>query len=195
MFRLKVLYFFIPLVLFVITTSAQINAKLSVGNVQCMHSALGSAKVVIIDPVNPPYSFQWSNGENSSGQSVSYAQNLEVQNYFVVVTDGLGYDTTISFTVLEMECRMMPESVFTPNGDGYNDFWNIGNARYFPNSMVLVYNRWGQKVYDFKGLYEVLWDGQDQMGNPLPVGEYYYIIYADKAADKSIIKGSLTIFR
>ena len=159
-----------------------------------MHSDLGKASVSISNPVNPPYSFQWSNGYNSSGTS-STIQDLEVQNYFVVVTDASGYDTIIHFTIQELSCEMVPEMVFTPNGDGYNDTWSISSSQFFPNALVLVYNRWGQKVYESNGLYHIPWDGTDLFGTPLPDASYFYIVYKDKKDERSIKKGNVSIVR
>lgn len=175
-------------------SSAQVDAVLSIQNVQCMHFKLGKATVTITSAVNPPYSFQWSNGQNSSGNSASI-ENLEVQNYFVIISDASGYDTTITFTIQEIECEMAPEIGFTPNGDGYNDTWYISNSQYFPNALVLVYNRWGQKVYENKGLYEEPWDGRDMFGTPLPDASYFFLVYKDKKDEKAIKKGSVSIVR
>lgn len=175
-------------------SSAQIATKLTLRDVQCMHSVLGKATVTITNAIHPPYSYQWSNGQNSSGQSASEIENLEVENYFVVVTDGVGYDTTISFSIHEMECEMSPEIVFTPNGDGYNDTWYISYSQYFPNALVLVYNRWGQKVFESNGLYQP-WDGRDMFGTPVPDASYFFIVYKDKKDQKNINKGSVSIVR
>ena len=176
-------------------SSAQIAATLTIQNVQCMHSTLGKAKVTITNSNHPPYSYQWSNGENSSGQSTSEIDNLEVENYFVIITDGVGYDTTISFTIQELACEMNPEIVFTPNDDGYNDTWYISNSQYFPNALVLVYNRWGQKVYESNNIVYQPWDGRDLFGTPLPDASYFFIVYKDKKDEKNIKKGSVSIVR
>ena len=176
------------------TSSSQVNAVLAIQNVQCMHTMLGKATVTITNPVNPPYSYQWSNGQNSSGNS-AFLENLEVQNYFVVVSDAIGYDTIIHFTIQELECEMVPEIVFTPNSDGYNDTWSISNSQYFPNALVLVYNRWGQKVYESTGLYEIPWDGRDMFGTPVPDAAYFFLVYKDKKDEKALKKGSVSIVR
>lgn len=175
-------------------SSAQISAVLAIQNVQCMHTALGKAVVTITNPVNPPYSYQWSNGQNSSGTSSSI-QDLEVQNYFVIVSDASGEDTVINFTIQETECEMVPEIVFTPNADGYNDTWSISNAQYFDNSLILVYNRWGQIVYRHSGKYEEPWEGKDLFGTPLPDASYFFIVYKDKKDEKAIKKGNVSIVR
>ena len=48
-------------------------------------------------------------------------------------------------------CLFIP-SVFTPNMDGVNDFWEIYNIEiYEPEIILTIYNRWGQVVYDIEG--------------------------------------------
>jgi len=67
----------------------------------------------------------------------------------------------------------------SPNGDGLNDKWIIGNIEYFHDNEVIIFNRWGDIVYscfyyDNKG---VAWDGTyDKTGNPVPDGTYFYIV-------------------
>ena len=65
-------------------------------------------------------------------------------------------------------------NTFTPNGDGVNDLWNITNLTTYPNAVLEVYDRQGQKVYRSQG-YSTPWDGI-YAGARLPAGTYYYII-------------------
>ena len=65
-------------------------------------------------------------------------------------------------------------TVISPNGNGLNDVWKIGNIEYYPAVTVEIFNRWGQRLYYSVG-YPELWDGTYN-GKELPVGVYYYII-------------------
>jgi gliding motility-associated-like protein len=65
-------------------------------------------------------------------------------------------------------------NVFTPNGDGINDLWEIKGLSDYPGSSIKIYNRYGQVVFESKG-YGRPWDGMFK-GNSLPSGTYYYII-------------------
>ena len=82
-------------------------------------------------------------------------------------------------------------NVFSPNGDGVHDRWEIGYLNKFPGATVKVFNRYGQLIYNVIG-YAVPWDGTCN-GNPLPIGTYYYII-SPKNGVKDLI-GSVTIIR
>ena len=81
---------------------------------------------------------------------------------------------------------------FSPNGDGANDVFYIGNLNLYPNSSIEIYNRYGQKVLT-KTPYENDWNGT-YLGTELPCGTYFYILdtHDDKAGK---YKGEVTIIR
>lgn len=82
-------------------------------------------------------------------------------------------------------------SAFTPNGDGNNDFFFIGNVQKFPDNILKIYNRYGQVIYTAAG-YNNDWDGSYQ-GNKVPTGTYFYIF--DTGTERGQYKGSITILR
>jgi gliding motility-associated-like protein len=82
-------------------------------------------------------------------------------------------------------------SAFTPNGDGNNDFFYIGNIQKFPDNLLKVYNRYGQVIYT-SAQYKNDWDGSYQ-GNKIPTGTYFYIF--DTGTDRGRYKGTVTILR
>lgn len=65
-------------------------------------------------------------------------------------------------------------NAFSPNGDGINDKWTITNLELYPRSRVLIFNRYGQQVYNGFG-YTGPWDGTIK-GKPLEPATYYYVI-------------------
>ena len=80
--------------------------------------------------------------------------------------------------------------LFTPNGDGINDYWELLRIQEWGRCEVKVHNRWGKLVYDNPD-YNNLWDGTSN-GNPLPEGAYYFIIKTEKSGT---IKGTVNIVR
>lgn len=82
-------------------------------------------------------------------------------------------------------------SAFTPNGDGDNDYFYIGNIFKYPDNVLKIYNRYGQVVFTSAG-YKNDWDGSFQ-GAKLPTGTYFYIL--DTRTDKGKYKGSVSILR
>ncbi len=81
-------------------------------------------------------------------------------------------------------------SLFTPNGDGMNDFWYIPYIEEYGQVKAKVYNRYGKLVYETNA-YENDWDGVSN-GKELPEGSYYYVI--DSSA-KGSITGVINIVR
>lgn len=87
-------------------------------------------------------------------------------------------------------------NVFTPNGDNVNDLFTIKNIQQYSQTSMTVFNRWGAKVYETSN-YTNDWDGTDQnSGQKLADGVYYYIInMKDEASGKTQnFEGSVTIF-
>ena len=98
-----------------------------------------------------------------------------------------------SYIGIDVAGRIIVPTGFTPNGDDKNEFWEIDNAEYYPNIVVQVFNRWGEKVYESKGYNndDIKFDGK-RNGRNLPSGTYYYIITIDKKIES---KGPVTIIR
>ena len=67
--------------------------------------------------------------------------------------------------------------VFSPNGDGINDTWNIQNSERYPNITVSIFTRTGKIVFNMKK-YNNSFDGNAN-GSPLPEASYYYMIDVD----------------
>ena len=66
----------------------------------------------------------------------------------------------------------------SPNGDGVNDAWVIEDIEKYPNSVLRIYSRSGQVVFQMKG-YDNSFEGfsnKDSSGAKLPVGPYLYTI-------------------
>jgi gliding motility-associated-like protein len=81
-------------------------------------------------------------------------------------------------------------SLFSPNGDGMNDYWYIPDLDKYGTVQVVVYNRFGKAVYESSS-YKNDWDGT-MNGNPLPSATYYYMI---KSSQRGTIYGPVNIVR
>jgi len=145
---------------------------------------------VVVSGILGPYTYSWSTGGTTDEE-----QNLSGGYVTVDVKNSIGNDTSATFWVPQDNCDPAPAQVFTPNGDGIHDDWIIGNASLYPNMLVLVYNRWGQLIYQNKGRYQN-WDGKSLLGTPVDEATYYYIIY-ENAGDRGqgIVQGAVTIMR
>ncbi|MDI9257592.1 T9SS type B sorting domain-containing protein [Flavobacterium sedimenticola] len=65
---------------------------------------------------------------------------------------------------------------FTPNGDGFHDFWNIKGAGQFSNgrSVIYIFDRFGKLLKQISPL-SVGWDGTYN-GSPMPADDYWFSI-------------------
>jgi gliding motility-associated-like protein len=71
----------------------------------------------------------------------------------------------------------------TPNGDGNNDSWVIRGIEQFPNNRVVVWNCWGNIVFEQKGYNNTdkVWRAETNVSlvleeNEVPDGTYFYVI-------------------
>ena len=65
----------------------------------------------------------------------------------------------------------------SPNGDSYNDVLTIRNIQKIPENELIIFNRWGQIVYNVKkyGTNGKFFRGDSNKNNlKLPAGTYYY---------------------
>lgn len=123
-----------------------------------------------------------------------------------------GCDTTFTKDVIVLPIKLKVPNIFTPNGDGYNDYFIIiesdeveeeegetrsragagGNWKplntYYERTELVVFNRWGRKVYESSN-YQNDWDG----GN-LGDGTYFYVIKCKGFKNDHTYKGSVAIF-
>jgi gliding motility-associated-like protein len=130
--------------------------------------------------------------QNSFGELVF---NTFVQGVYVfelTVTDNgnkTGKDQlTITVTASLLELESIPR-YFSPNNDGENDLWEWPSIELFQNAPLLIFNRFGQKVYETPS-YENDWDGMLD-GKPLQEDAYYYIIKLSNTE----LKGAVRIIR
>lgn len=112
--------------------------------------------------------------------------------YTVYVTNAAGCVGWDTVTVTVLPTFVIP-SGFSPNGDGYNETWQIDYIYMFPNCEVEVYNRWGEQLFYSKG-YNTPWAGKYQ-GKDVPVGTYYYVIRLNDPKFPDHFAGPLTILR
>lgn len=96
---------------------------------------------------------------------------------------------TVTVEEIQEDCGQIMNfySGITPNGDGKNDKWIIDSVDNFRSNRVSLFNRWGNLIWTAKNYdnEEVVWEGTNQKGNPLPDATYFYII---EAGDK-VYKG------
>ena len=120
---------------------------------------------------------------------VEFAGDCDVNSLvgkILVVSTFTPIDSTLSDT-----SNIYVPNLFSPNGDGFNETWQIPALASFPDNEVTVINREGQIVFnqfDYNGT----WDGTYN-GKPLPEATYYYLINIEQGT--KILRGPITILR
>ncbi|MGC6470722.1 MAG: gliding motility-associated C-terminal domain-containing protein [Flavobacteriales bacterium] len=131
--------------------------------------------------------FSWSNGELSNTITVSPLITTHyIAHAFDKVTGCIGNDTVRVFVGMN--------EGFSPNGDGYNDTWEISYLNQYETAKIEVFNRWGASLWKSSSPDILNWDGRHN-GKDLPIGTYYYVITFDESSDIEPLTGPVTIVR
>lgn len=137
--------------------------------------------------------YEYSIDGGTSFLATSTVGSLAEGNYSVIARDDEGCSSeSVAATLTRPEvCGLLIYNAFSPNDDGKNEVWNIGNAGSFPNIKVKIFNIWGKEVFASSG-YAEPWDGTYN-GNDLPAGTYYYII--DPGDGSDVLSGDVSIVK
>ena len=111
----------------------------------------------------------------------------------MVTMDIFGCTDTISRTIVVEDPILFIPNVFSPNGDGVND-WAQTNFNQLETFYFSIYDRWGKVVFETRSKSEY-WDGR--VGNGLaPEGVYFFQLEGTDARGKDVqTKGNLTLLR
>lgn len=153
----------------------------------------GSVSLIIADRINggaPGVTWEWNTGATSSS---------------IVVTEPGIYTTTVRMNGCETEksvkvdndCYVNVPNVFTPNGDGLNDYFFP--RQYLTNGLtgfkLQVYNRWGTQIFESTSLTGSGWDGKYNDVKQ-PAGVYVYVMECTfKDGQKEHHQGNVTLLR
>ncbi|WP_159038645.1 gliding motility-associated C-terminal domain-containing protein [Brumimicrobium mesophilum] len=124
----------------------------------------------------PNSQFNWFPG-NLSGASQVFTP-LESGYVFVQANaEGCLSDLDSILISINLNCDVIVPNVFTPNGDGVNDFFKLIESEGVQELECVIVNRWGNIVQEFD-IPNFKWDGTNKNGNEVNDGTYFYIIKA-----------------
>ena len=129
-----------------------------------------------LDDVSGPY------------RDINFFDNVPMGLHEIYVRDKNGCGSVGPITVAVLG---IPH-YFTPNGDGYNDYWNVKgvSAQFNYLSTIYIFDRFGKLLKQI-GTTGVGWDGTFN-GQPMPADDYWYNI---KFEDGRTAKGHFTLKR
>lgn len=134
------------------------------------------------------WAWDFGDGATSTIQNPEHTYSQPgMYNVSLSITTSAGCDSTFEATVFVIDKLTFP-TIITPNNDGKNDLLVFIGLEAFNGSKLVIYNRWGNLIYQSDD-YKNNWDG----GN-FPAGTYYYILEVNNP-DKTVQKGYLTILK
>ena len=168
---------------------SKIDPNLFIYNPTCGFS--NGSITVSFDGGIPPYSLMLNNNPILDKK----VDNLNLGNYNLKITDSSPKVCKVD-TLLSIKCdKRELQSILTPNNDNKNENLVFGLSNAYPNSKLMIYNRWGELVYESEVPYLDNWKGESNIkqkkGNQLPSGTYYYLI--DKGNGEELISGYLEL--
>jgi len=123
-------------------------------------------EVLIINNESEGYEYSMDGG---AWQDESIFKNVSLGYHEISVINSSGCRTgTTQITVIDYP------QYFTPNNDGYNDYWNIPGLNNQLNAKILIYDRYGKLIKQLSPT-ALGWDGTFN-GNKMPSSDYWFTI-------------------
>ena len=123
--------------------------------------------VTITDPVGANYLYQMDFG---TFQTSALFENVAPGLHSITVKDLNGCSGLTNNNVLVINYP----KYFTPNGDTYNDYWNIYGLKDQPDTRIYIFDRYGKLLKDITPL-GLGWDGT-YIGQPMPSDDYWFTV-------------------
>ncbi|MFP4691734.1 MAG: gliding motility-associated C-terminal domain-containing protein [Bacteroidales bacterium] len=168
---------------------AEINSELEIPICE------GDSTLLTVNPLNNDgnnWVYQWQlEGQDLPDRTRDTLMVKNPGTYTVMIEDTIsGCMSFIDIAVSDQNCDLTIPNVYTPNADGVNDEFEILNLEHYPNAQIVIYNRWGDKVFEHHDYYNNWWDG-----NNAPDGVYFYVLKYSRMGETRHAEGSVTIIR
>ena len=162
------------------------NLEITVENIS---EAFDSNQIIEVSAVGGSgnYEYQldggaWQNSSIFQNVTGCYEHIVKVRD-----SDGCSNEPESSITILDYP------KFFTPNGDGYNDFWNIKCLEY-QTAIISIFNRHGKLLRELKTT-SPGWNGTYN-GKLLPTNDYWFVVtYFDDQGNTKQFRSHFTLHR
>ena len=162
------------------------NLEITVENIS---EAFDSNQIIEVSAIGGSgnYEYQldggaWQNSSIFQNVTGCYEHIVKVRD-----SDGCSNEPESSITILDYP------KFFTPNGDGYNDFWNIKCLEY-QTAIISIFNRHGKLLRELKTT-SPGWNGTYN-GKLLPTNDYWFVVtYFDDQGNTKQFRSHFTLRR
>jgi gliding motility-associated-like protein len=139
-----------------------------------------------------------------NNEEVEYSpiNNIQSGEYTLTVRDELSCENRFEVIVPQAKCEVVIPNVFSPNGDGSNDYFTIYSIVDYDVSILnfQIFDRWGSLVYNHEGSTSILqnsvfWDGKFN-GKAVVDGVYVYKVdIMHPNGDFEVLHGDVTVIK
>jgi gliding motility-associated-like protein len=160
-------------------------------------AAIDNPTIQFTDLSTHPGTWFWDFGDPGSGAnnnstlqhpSHTYADEGEFTVCLTVRSPQGCIDSACRKVLIVVDEIEIP-NVITPNGDGKNDYFTIKNIDKVRYSKLVIFNRWGQKIYE-KEPYDNSWDARGHSD-----GVYFWILEYSTFFRDAVEHGTVTVLR
>lgn len=158
-------------------------------------TALRSTRVFTVKTNSSNCTYAWKFGDGSTTTESNPSHQYSAPGTYTVTlttTDNQNCSDTTSHSVVIEASNKVP-NVFTPNGDGTNDYFMISanGARL----KLEIFNRWGYKMFSRTGTENIVWDGYNPQGTLVAPGTYFYVITVEEGSTNyDPLNGYITVY-
>lgn len=186
------------------TIHSGINLQLELAsNIELIVGQAGLIEAKVNVPVSEISTVQWNPEGILSCDSCLTTSIKALNNYSfqLTVVDQRGCVATAELNIMVVpETEIFIPNVFSPNGDGINDYFTLyANDRVDMVLSLNIFDRWGELVFErinFKpNVTGVGWDGKFNGKDLLPSVFAYYVEVLMVNGDKKIISGNVTLVK
>jgi gliding motility-associated-like protein len=153
-----------------------------------------SQEISIKNTSKNTFSYFWNFGDDKSDSAIApkhtYTSSGTYSIRLIVNRSTLcESELTKTITLSEEQGAIAIPNVFSPNGDGNNDIFEVLGVKDCAPYSLSIFNRWGELIFKSNDK-KIGWDGFYK-GKPQPAGVYVYML---NAIGKKY-KGSITLIR
>ncbi|MEQ1733264.1 MAG: gliding motility-associated C-terminal domain-containing protein [Bacteroidia bacterium] len=174
-------------------TPTAIIDTVNIGTISEAYTFVDSSVIALPQTIK---SWAWNFGDEGTStlQNPSHLYtNVGSYPVTLIVSSNNGCKDTATLTVNIRE-GVKFSNVFSPNGDGLNDYFMFPNLGLEGDYKLEIFDRWGLLLFDTEGK-NVGWDGRTIAGKPVADGAYYYVLQAKSKTKEYNNKGIIMVMK